>query len=189
MNLHAEMEGWNGRHGRLSSLQISVVSVLRSLPLFIAPRPKTPLRVLCVMAFDTLHMLRTSKRLPKSRIRVLAALLDFGACANAAFDNKVFCRQEYRATRQLLREAGRRSSVMEYLRRLRKLERSRPSPGEVPWQFHTVQLYREAVVRLSLETLVATAFGSQWLEDVSRSTYCDKGRTPIPNCDAVPGNR
>ena len=161
--------------GRLSSLLISVVSVLRSLPLFIAARPRTPLRVLCVMAFDALYALRTSKRPSKSSLRALAALLDFGACANAAFDNKGFCRNEFRATRQLLREAGWNSSVIEYLRRLRKLERSRPSPGGVPWQFHTVQLYREAVVRVSLETLVAAVIGRPCREEGGRSTYRDQG--------------
>jgi hypothetical protein len=127
------------------------------------------------MSLDTLYMLRTSKRLSKSTIRALAALLDFGACANAAFDNKGFCRNEFRDTRQLLREAGWNSSAIEYLRRLRKLERSRPSPDGVPWQFHIVQLYREAVVRVSLETLVAAVMGSPCLEEGRRSTYRDKG--------------
>jgi hypothetical protein len=102
------------------------------------------------MAFDTLHMLRNAKRLSMLKLRMLAALLDFGACANAAFDNKDCCRHEYRMTLQLLEEAGIRSSVVEYLRRLRDLESRRPLPGGDDWQFHKVGWYREAVVRLSL---------------------------------------
>ena len=35
------------------------MSVRRCLPLLFSARPKTPLRVLCIMAFDTLHMLRS----------------------------------------------------------------------------------------------------------------------------------
>jgi len=176
MDFHANraMEGRHGHRSRLQSLHIATVSVLRSLPLFLAARPRTPLRVLCIVAFDTLYMLRASQRLSKSTIRALAALLDFGACANAAFDNKGFCRKEFRATRQLLREAGWNSSAIEYLRRLRKLERSRPSPDGFPWQFHIVQAYREAVVRVSLETLVAAVMGSPRLEEGGRSTYRDE---------------
>src|SRR5688500_3664238 len=78
---------WNAYRDRISSTLISVMSCLRCLPLFCSARPKTPLRVLCVMAFDMLHMLRHSKPLPVTKHRMLAALLDFGACTNAMFDN------------------------------------------------------------------------------------------------------
>lgn len=183
MNLHAnserehhrESERWSARHahGRIPSLLISVVSFLRGLPLFMAARPKTPLRVLCVMAFDTLHVLHTSRRLPLPKLRILATLLDFGACANAAFDNKVFCWKEYRATRRMLDAAGIRSSVVEFLRRFRELERIRPPPGGDPWHFQKVRAYREAVVRLSLGMVATTAIGNQCLDEGIRATYCD----------------
>ena len=138
-----------------------------------AARPKTPLRVLCIMAFDMLHMLRMAKPLSRLKLRTLAALLDFGACANAAFDNKQFCRHECRETLQMLEEAGIRSSVAEYLRRLRDLESSRPLPGGGYRQFQKVGLYREAVVRLSLAVVAATANGNHSLDDGIRATYCD----------------
>ena len=107
------------------------------------------------------------------KLRMLAALLDFGACANAAFDNKDCCRHECRETLQLLEEAGIRSSVVEYLRRLGDLESRRPLPGGDHWQFQKVGLYREAVVRLSLGMVAATANGNQCLDEGIRATYCD----------------
>jgi len=104
---------------------------------------------------------------------MLAALLDFGACANAAFDNKDCCLHEFRTTLQLLEEAGIHSSVVEYLRRLRDLESKRPLPGGDYRQFQKVSLYREAVVRLSLGMVATTAGGNQRLDEQIRATYCD----------------
>jgi hypothetical protein len=154
-------------------VKIAVRSIACGLSLFLSARPKTPLRVLCIMAFDTLHMLRNAKPLPMPKLRMLAALLDFAACANAAFDNKDCCRHECRITLQLLEEAGMRSSVVEYLRRLRDLESRRPLPGGDYRQFQQVGLYREAVVRLSLGMVAATANGNQCLDEAIRATYCD----------------
>src|SRR5258707_10758804 len=122
MNFQAICSGWSAFYPRISSILIAVRSIVRGLPLFVSARPKTPLRVLCIMAFDTLHMLRNAKALPMAKRRMLAALLDFGACANADLDNKEFCRHEWRKTLQLLEEAGIRTSVIEYLRRLKDLE-------------------------------------------------------------------
>jgi len=116
MNFQDICERWNALYARISSILLAVRSIVRGLSLFMSARPKTPLRVLCIMAFDMLHMLRNAKPLPMPKLRLLAALLDFGACANAAFDNKDCCRHECRRTLQLLEEAGIRSSVVEYLR-------------------------------------------------------------------------
>jgi hypothetical protein len=173
MNIQIIRERWNVLSARISSIAIAVGSVVRGLPLFVSSRPKTPLRVLCIMAFDTLYRLRHPKRLPNFRLKTLAAMLDFGACANAAFDHKEFCRHEFRETLRRLEEAGIRSSVFEYLRRLRELERGRPLPGGDYGQFHKVRLYREAVVRLSLGMVSATADGDQCLDDGIRATYGD----------------
>ncbi len=171
---NSELKRWKATRDRLLPILISLMSLLRGLPLFISSRPKTPLRVLCVMAFDTLYMLRNSKRLPVVKLRMLAALLDFGACANAAFDNKDFCRKEFRTTRQILEDAGIGSSVVEFLRRLRELERCRPLPGGDHWRFQEVESYREAVVRLSLGVVATTAIGNPSLDEGIRSTYCDE---------------
>ena len=132
-------------------------SVWRCLPLFVSARPGTPLRVLCVMAFDALHQIRYSKPLPVERHRVLAALLDFGACANAIFDDKPHCRQELERTRQILDDAGLHSLVEDVLQRLSSLEGNRPSPFGDDQHFREARSYREGVARLWLETLAATA--------------------------------
>jgi hypothetical protein len=156
----------------MKSLLIAVRSLVHGLPLFMSARPKTPLRVLCLMAFDTLHRLRHAKPLPMVQLKLLAALLDFGACANAAFDNKDWCRHESLMTLRLLEEGGIRSSVVEYLRRLSDLESGRPRPGGEDWQFQEARLYREAVVRLSLGMVAATASGKACLDEEIRAT-CD----------------
>src|SRR5262249_13763845 len=93
-----------------------------------------------------------------------AALLDFGACANAAFDHKPWRRDELRATLRLLQAGGHGSLAIEYLRRLRELERGRPRPGgDLPFQ--RVRSYREGVVRLSLGMVAATARGTGRLDE------------------------
>jgi hypothetical protein len=125
------------------------------------------------MAFDTVHMLRRSKPLPVTQQRILAALLDFGACANARFDNKDYCRKELRLTRQILDEAGLDTFVEECLRRLWELERRRPSPLEDDCKFHKVRSYREAVVRLLLGMVSATARGNYCIDEGIRATYSD----------------
>jgi hypothetical protein len=158
---------------RISSTLTSVRSVRRCLPLFVSARPRTPLRVLCVMAFDALHQLRYSKPLPVATHRVLAALLDFGACTNAIFDDKAYCRKELELTRQILDEAGLHSMVEEVLRRLSDLEGRRPSPFGDDRQFHEARSYREAVARLWLGTVAATAAGSRCLEEGILATYAD----------------
>src|SRR5258707_11996155 len=98
MNFQAICSGWSAFYPRVKSILIAVRSIVRGLPLFVSARPETPLRVLCIMAFDMLHMLRNAKPLPMPKRKLLAALLDFGACANAALDKKEFCRREYRVT-------------------------------------------------------------------------------------------
>lgn len=162
---------WNALYAGIRAFSIAVGSIARGLSLFLSARPKTPLRVLCIMSFDTLHILRNAKPLPALKVRLLAALLDFAACANAAFDHKRCCPRELRETRQLLEEAGLRSLVAEHLRRLKHLETRRPLPGGDDVQFHSVRSYREAVVRLSLGTVAATVNDSQCLNDAIRATY------------------
>ena len=163
----------NGHHRRISPFLVSVTCFLRRLPLFFSSTPRTPLRVLCVVAFDTIHVLRNSKPLPRHRCSVLAALLDFGACANAALDSKTYCPKEYQATRQRLENAGISQSVDEYLLQLRELERRRPSPGGDHRQFDEVRAYREAVVRLSLGIVAATALGDECFENGIHATQRD----------------
>jgi hypothetical protein len=131
---------------------VSAYCLLRRLPLFFRSTPKTPLRVLGIVAFDTLHRLRTSRPLPKSRVFELATFLDFEGCANAEWDNKRRCDNECRAIRRRLEDAGLGSCIERYLRSLRNLESRRPSPGGDHRRFLDVRDYRERVARLSLAT-------------------------------------
>jgi hypothetical protein len=173
MQVPAHGTRWKALHDGITSTLMAVISLVRGLSLLLSGRPRTPLRVLCIVAFDTLYVLSHGRRLPTRNLKMLAALLDFGACANAAFDHKKDCRQEHRVTLQLLEEAGIGWSVAEYLRRLSNLESGRPMPGGDRRQFQKVSLYREAVVRLSLGIVATAARGNQCLDEAIEATYGD----------------
>jgi hypothetical protein len=173
MNLHVLNSCWRFICSSGRTVLIVCRSAARGMSLFLSGRPKTPLRVLCVMAFDALHMLRQRAPLPMVRLNTLAALLDCGACANAAFDNKDWRRREFRRTLVLLDRAGVRAIVSEYLRRLKDLERKRPSGAREDWQFQSVVHYRESVARLSLAILATTASGARTLDEAIRATQSD----------------
>ena len=148
---------------------VSIGCCLRGLPLFFQAEPKTPLRVLCLIAFDTLHVLRTQAPLPRHRVRLLASFLDFAACTNAALDHKRFCPREYQANRQGIETMGISSAVDEYVWRLQELEGQRPPPGGDHRRFDEVRLYRESVARLSLGTVAAIALGEKRVADGIRA--------------------
>jgi len=126
------------------------------------------------MALDARHQLRCSKPLPVATHRVLAALLDFGACTNAIFDDKEYSQKELELTRRILDEAGLHSIVEAVLRQLSDLEGRRPSPFGDDRRFHDARSYREAVARLWLGTVAATAAGSRCLEEGILATYRDE---------------
>jgi hypothetical protein len=88
-------------------------------------------------------------------------------------DHKRFCPQRYQAIRQWIKNAGVSSSVDEYLRRLRELERRRPTPGGDRRRFDEVRSYRESVARLSLGTVAAIALGKERVEDGIRAIHDD----------------
>ena len=158
------------RTGLRASL-LSLACFLKGMPLFFRASPKTPLRVLAIVAIDTLHMLRHSKPLTRKKVRELAMLLDFQACTNAAWDRKERCKAEHRAIREHLEKAGLRLCIEEYLGRLHELESGRPSPGGDRRRFGEVRSYREAVVRLSLAT--AIAMDARRLDEEIRATHDD----------------
>ena len=140
---------------------------MRSLPLLCRDSPKTPLRVLCIAALDTAHVLRHARPMPRARINSLAEFLDFGACLNAEWDQKPLrdCRQG--ASRQRLDAGGLGPLIAEYQARLRELERGRPSIGGDHRQFDDVRAYRENVVRLSLATAAAIAMNSSLEHEIA----------------------
>lgn len=147
--------------------------LLRGLPLFFCAAPGTPLRVLCIVALDTVHVLRNAQPLPRKRCKELATVLDFQACTNAVWDRKDLCAAEYLALRQRLETAGLGMWIADYLSRLRELETRRPSVGGDPRHFDDVRAYREAVVRLSLATVTAIALNAECLDEGIRATHCD----------------
>jgi len=161
------------RHGRMRPSLVAITALLRGLPLFFCEAPRTPLRVLAIVALDTLHVLRTSEPLPRKRISELALLLDFQACTNAAWDRKELCAAEYVAIRQRLEQADLRCRIVDYLSRLRELESGRPSVGGDHRRFDEVRSYREAVARLSLATIVAVALDAECRDEEIWATHCD----------------
>ena len=144
-------------HGPVRVSLVVTRCLLRGLPRFFCVSPKTPLRVLGIIALDTLRVLRRSQPLPRKRIGELAMVLDFLGCTNAAWDRKDLCRTEYEATRQRLERAGLGAPIGTYLRRLRDLESRRPRVGGDRRRFDEVRAYREAVARLCVRTAAAIA--------------------------------
>jgi len=153
---------------------VSHTCLLRSLPLFFNRSPGTPLRVLCIVAFDTIRVVRYGQPLSRQRRKELATFLDFQACTNAVWDRKPLGAAEYKALRHRLEKAGLGSWIQEYLSRLCVLETRRPFVGGDRRRFDDVRSYREAVARLSLATIAAIALDVECLEDAIRSTYCDR---------------
>lgn len=144
----------------MSDLRASLAAVrcfLADLPLFFRREPRTPLRVLGIVSLDTLHVLRHSRRLPRPRVDALALFLDLEGCANAAWDRKDVCHEEWNGIRERLAQAGLGSCVDTYLARLQQLESCRPSVGGDDGRFAQVRAYRESVARLSISTAAAIA--------------------------------
>ena len=137
-----------------------VTCLLRAVPLFFRATPRTPLRVLAIVALDTLHVLRHAQPLTRKRIRELAWFIDFQGCANAAWDGKTLCEADYRSFQQQLVAAGLGVCIDEYLRQLRELESRRPAIGGDDQRFDEVRAYREAVARLAATTDAAIALNA-----------------------------
>lgn len=152
---------------------MSVTCLLRGLPLFFGAAPRTPLRVLGIIALDTLHVLRHSQPLPRQKISALATFLDFQGCTNAAWDHKELCEAEYRDIRQRLENAGLGLCLEAYLSQLRQLESHRPSTGGDHRRFDEVRWYREAVARLSIGTAAGIALSPDCRAEEIRMLYYD----------------
>jgi len=160
---------WDGAFATL----IAVISLARGQLLFFSERPKTPLRILCIVAFDTLRQLRGGKQLSALEIKTLATLLDFAASANAAFDHKKSRPDEYRLTLKWLQDAGFGQPLADYIQRLTTLEEQRPLTAGDSSHFQKVAIYRESVVRLSLGIVATTVFAPQTLEQSIDATHND----------------
>ena len=162
------------RPGPLRSSLVSCVCLLRGVPLFFSAAPKTPLRALCILALDTVGVLRASQPLSRQRRQDLATFLDFQASTNRVWDHKPFSATEYQELRRHLEKADLGRWVTEYLRLLSDLETRRPPVGGNVQGCDEVRSYREAVARLSLATLAAIATNAEGIEDGMRATYGDR---------------
>ena len=167
------------RPGPVRAGVASITCLLRSLPLFFCATPQTPLRVLCIVALDTIHVIRHSQPLSRHERKQLATFLDFQAWTNAAWDRKPLCVSEYQALQHRLETAGLGSWIIEYLTRLRELETRRPSVGGDRRHFNDVRSYREAVVRLSLATIAGIAMNATCLDEGIRATHGDRDTTTL----------
>lgn len=143
----------------------AVISLCRVVPFLWRERPATPLRILCMAAFDTVSMLRHCRRIRPDRLQDLAVLLDHAACLNRFYDEKGFSQQEYLATKKQLASAGIQQLAEVYRTWLRCLEQQRPAIGAESWEFHQARRYREEVVELSLALLSAQVFERASLDE------------------------
>jgi len=159
--------------GPVRATVVSVACLLRSLPLLFRASPRTPLRMLGIVAFDTLHVLRHSRPLSRRRITELAMFLDFEGCANAVWDRKAPPFYECQATRRWLARAGLDVCVQQYLHRLRALETARPAVGGDRRCFDAVRSYREGVARLALATAAAMALNPDGREQDRGEAHTD----------------
>src|SRR5687768_245825 len=169
----AERGDTRARPGPLRAGLVSITCLLRGVPLFFSAAPRTPLRVLCIVALDTIHVLRHSQPLSRHRRKELATFLEFQSCTNAMWDRKPLCAEEYQAQRQRLEKAGLGPWIAEYVVRLRELETRRPQVGGDRRRFDAVRSYREAVARLSLATITAIALNAEDLDEGIRATHDD----------------
>ncbi len=148
-------------------------ALLRNAPLFLRASPGTPLRVLGIVALDTLHRSRAGGTLPLVTIRRLSLFLNFQGCANAEWDDKPLSRMSYATLRAQLTAEGLGPCIDAYLDHLRTLESSRPAVGGDEDRFDEIRQYREAVARLSVQTAAAIALAPPESRRAVTSADCD----------------
>ena len=131
-------------------------SFLRCLPMMAASRPRTPLRVLCITAFEYLSRLEGRGQQPATRA-ALALACDFGALCNDFYDQQELNLSEYKRLRMALRRLVPESAIRGYMRNLRHEERGRPSfPPDEVFETRAVE-YRNRVLVLSMDWLYKIA--------------------------------
>jgi len=144
----------------LKSSAVALGCLLRHIPLFFRETRKTPLRVLCIAALDTIHVLRHSQPISPHRIDDVAMFLDFQALTNADCDHKDMRCADWQALRMRLERAGLGGPLEAYLVRLRAIESRRPAIGGGHRDFDEARIYREDVVRISLAAAAAVALNT-----------------------------
>jgi hypothetical protein len=159
--------------GSARAVVVSLACLFRCAPLFFRASPATPLRVLCIISLDIVHVLRHASPLGRERREQLSLLLDFQACTNAVWDDKPLRSSQCHALRERLEAAGLAPWIHAYLERLRQLETERPTIGNGVHRFDAVRDYREAVVRLSLATVAGVALHARHIDEAINATDTD----------------
>jgi hypothetical protein len=128
--------------------------------MLLAARPKTPLRVFCIVAFEFLARLRGGT-LGRQRRLAMAHACDFGSLRDDYYDHRILDATEYRSLRCNLRRMAPEAATFRYIQLLRQAERSRPIlTASTPKVAHAVIAYRTGVLDLSL----------RWLQEISGLT-------------------
>jgi hypothetical protein len=139
---------------------IAAASLFTCMPMLLTRRPRTPLRVLCVSAFEYLARLN-GRKLDRAERIALGCACDFGALRNDFYDQRELNRRFYRQLRCRLRHVAPRAATLRYIRDLRQAERERPACG--PDGFSeplAVVEYRTRVLEVSLSWLQAISVRS-----------------------------
>ena len=136
-------------------------AVMVCSPLLLAARPKTPLRVFCIAAFEFLARLRGGT-LGRRRRLAMAHACDFGSLRDDYYDHRRLDATEYRSLRCKLRRMAPEAATSRYIRQLREAERNRPNlvPGiasSTSEVANAVIAYRTGVLDLSL----------RWMQEIS----------------------
>jgi len=135
----------------------AVSAVMVCFPMLFAPRPKTPLRVFCIAAFEFLARLRGGT-LGRRRRLAMAHACDFGSLRDDYYDHRKLDATEYRLLRCKLRRMAPEAATSRYIRQLRQAERSRPIlAASTPGVVNAVIAYRTWVLDLSL----------RWMQEIS----------------------
>lgn len=136
---------------------MAVSALIVCSPLLFASRPKTPLRVLCIAAFEFLARLRGGTLGQRCR-RALAQACDFGSLCDAYYDCRQLDAGQYRSLRRELHRIVPEAATRRYLRQLREAERGRPVLSASHAEIVPAAIaYRTAVLDLSL----------RWMREIS----------------------
>ena len=93
----------------------AVSAVMVCSPMLLAARPKTPLRVFCIAAFEYLARLRGGT-LGRTRRLAIAHACDFGSLRDDYYDHRKLDSTEYRSLRRTLRRLAPETATSRYFK-------------------------------------------------------------------------
>ena len=139
---------------------LAAAALLSCGPVLLAGRPRTPLRVFCIAAFEYLARLQ-GVTLGYPRRLAMAYACDFGALRNDFYDQRELDFKVYRRLRGALRRLAPEAATHRYIKDLRQAERGRPACKAYGFsEPAAVAAYRTRVLVVSLA----------WLQKISGSS-------------------